>query len=123
MIIALRIYEVHFADSQAFVHSFDEDGPWQRISGRLAGHVHTDLLRRADLPAVFLVQEFWESEHHFALAVHNAEVRGFLQWLRSLATSHQTLGAFSFRGAWDSAWNCDGLFRATAEFAQWEVRQ
>lgn len=123
MIIVLRIYEVHSVDSQAFIHSFDEEGPWHRISGRFAGHVHTDLLRRADLPAIFLVQEFWQSERYFTLAEHNAEARGFLQWLRTLAISHQSLGAFSFRGAWDSAWNCDDSFQMLAEFEGHEVRQ
>lgn len=122
MIIVLRIYEVHSFDSQAFIHSFDEDGPWHRISSRLAGHVHTDLLRRADLPSTYIVQEFWESERHFALAERDAEVRGFLQSLRTLAVSHQSLGAFLFRNAWAGKSRCDVSCRVPAEFFSREVR-
>jgi quinol monooxygenase YgiN len=85
--------------------------------------VHTDLLRRADLPTTFLVQEFWESERHFALADRNAEVRNFLQWIRTLAVGHQRLGAFSFRNAWESESNFETSFWAPAEFARQQVRQ
>lgn len=123
MIIVIRIYEVHSVDSQALIHSFDEDGLWQRISVCLAGHVHIDLLQRSDLPTVFLVQEFWESERHFALAERNTEVRSFLQHLRTLAVSHQSSGVFCFRNAWESESNGAASFRVPTVFPRHEVRQ
>ncbi len=101
MIFVLRLYELDTVDVPAFTAAFDEDGPWRRLSGRLHGYIHTDLLLRSTFPTVFLLLEFWLSEQHFAIAESDAEVRGFLRSLRNLAASHQNLGVFCFRSQWE----------------------
>jgi len=87
-------------DAAAFTAAFDEDGSWRRLSGRLRGYVHTDLLVRSAFPTVLLLLEFWQSEQHYAIAERNAEVRDFLRSLRNLAVSNQSLGVFCFRSSW-----------------------
>lgn len=97
MIYVIRLYEVHAADVAAFTAAFDEDGPWQRLSGRLSGHLHTGLLVRSTLPPVFLSLAIWQSEQHYLAAEDTAEFRNFNHSLRFLAASYQSTGMFHYR--------------------------
>ncbi len=97
MIYVIRLYEVHAADVPAFTAAFDEDGPWQRLSGRLSGHLHTGLLVRSTLPPVFLSLAIWQSEQHYLAAEDTVEFRNFNHSLRFLAASYQSTGMFHYR--------------------------
>ena len=123
MICVLRMYEVNAVDAAAFTAAFDEDGPWRRLSGRLRGYVHTDLLVRSTFPTVLLLLEFWQSEQDYEIAERNAEVRGFLRSLRNQAVSHQNLGVFCFRSQWEKEMIQDSSFRMPVDLSAWRVPQ
>jgi heme-degrading monooxygenase HmoA len=97
MICVVNIYEIDTGNIAAFASAFEFDGPWPQISCRLPGYVYSNLFRQSTLPAVFLVQDYWESEDDYANAERNAEVYSFLQSLRILAVCQRSLGIFCFR--------------------------
>ncbi len=119
MICVITLFEVETVNVTAFASAFD--GPWQRISSRLPGHVHTQLLRRANGLLFFLVQDTWESERDLANAENNAEVYSFRQSLRTLVGSHQCLGLFRFRDQWEQELNTDRTYRHPSEIRLWEM--
>lgn len=123
MIFVLRLYEVNTVDAADFTAAFDEDGPWRRLSGRLRGYIHTDLLVRSTFPTVLLLLEFWQLEQDYEIAKRNAEVRGFLRSLRNLAVSHQNLGVFRFRSQWEKETIQGSSFRIPADLSGWRVPQ
>jgi len=110
-------------DAAAFTAAFDEDGSWRRLSGRLRGYVHTDLLVRSAFPTVLLLLEFWQSEQHYAIAERNAEVRDFLRSLRNLAVSNQSLGVFCFRSQLEKEMIQGSPFQMPADLSGWRMRQ
>jgi hypothetical protein len=123
VIFVLRLYEVNAVDAPAFTAAFDEDGTWRRLSGRLRGYIHTDLLVRSTFPTVLLLLEFWQSEQHYAIAERNTEVREFLRSLRNMAVSHQSLGVFCFRSQWEREMIQGSSFRIPADLSEWRLRQ
>jgi hypothetical protein len=123
VIFVLRLYEVNAVDAHAFTAAFDEDGPWRRLSGRLRGYIHTDLLVRSTFPTVLLLLEFWQSEQHYAIAERNAEVREFLRSLRNLAVSHQSLGVFYFRSQREKDMIQGSSFQMPADLSGCRLRQ
>ena len=123
MIFVVRLYEVNAVDARAFTASFDEDGPWRRLSGRLRGYIHTDLLVRFTFPTVLLLLEFWQSEQDYEIAERSAEVRGFQRSLRNLAVSHQSLGVFCFRSLWEKEMIQGSSFRMPLDLSGWRVPQ
>jgi len=123
VIFVLHLYEVNAVDAPAFTAAFDEDGPWRRLSGRLRGYIHTDLLVRSSFPTVLLLLEFWQSEQDYEIAERNAEVRGFLRSLRNLAVSHQSLGVFRFRSQWKKEMIQDSSFQMPVDLSGWRLQQ
>jgi hypothetical protein len=96
MIYVIRLYEVQATDVPTFTAAFD-DGPWQRLSSRLNGHLHTGLLVRSTLPPVFLSLAIWQSEEQYLAAEDTAEFRNVDHSLRLLAASYQSKGMFHYR--------------------------
>ena len=123
MIFVLRLYEVNAVDVPAFTATFDEDGPWRRLSGRLRGYIHTDLLVRSTFTTVLLLLEFWQSEQHYAIAERDTEVREFLRSLRNMAVSHRSLGVFCFRSLWEGEMIQSSPFQMPADLSEWRMRQ
>ncbi len=119
MICVITLFEVETVNVTAFASAFD--GPWQRISSRLPGHVHTQLLRRANGLLFFLVQDTWESERDLANAENDAEVYSFRQSLRTLTGCLQCLGIFRFRDQWEQELNDDHTYRKPSELRNWQM--
>jgi hypothetical protein len=88
-------------DVPAFIATFDEDGPWQQLSGRLSGHFHTGLLVRSTVPPVLLSLGIWQTEQHYRAAEDTEEFQKFNRSFRLLAASHQSIGAFRYRDQQD----------------------
>lgn len=97
MIYVIRLYEVHAANIPAFTAAFEEDAPWQRLSYRLDGHLHTGLLVRSTLPASFLSLAIWQAEEQFLAAENTVEFLNFNRSLRILSASYQSVGIFRYR--------------------------
>ena len=121
MICVITLYEIDTANIAAFASAFDVDGPWRRISNRLPGHVHTDLLRQATYLLFFLVQDFWESERDYANAERNAEVYSFRQSLRTLVVCQHCMGVFRFRDQWEREQNSGSTFRKLFTLRKWPI--
>lgn len=97
MLYVIRLYEVYGADVPAFIAAFEENPPWQRLSYRPDGHLHTGLLVRCTLPPSFLSLAIWQSEQHYLAAEDTAEFLNFNRSLRMLAASYQSIGMFRYR--------------------------
>ena len=121
MIYGINIYEIDTANIAAFASAFDVNGPWQRISRRLPGHVHTILLRRSTHLLFFLVQDIWESERDYANAESNPEVYSFRQSLRTLTACQQSLGTFRFRDQWEREQDSDHTYRKSSDLRTWQM--
>jgi hypothetical protein len=97
MIYVIRSYEVHAVNAPAFVAAFEEDAPWQRLSHRLDGHLHTGLLVRSMLPPSVLSLAIWQSEEQFLAAEDTVEFLNFNHLLRILSASYLNVGIFRYR--------------------------
>jgi heme-degrading monooxygenase HmoA len=119
MICVINLYEIETVNVAAFVSAFD--GPWKRLSRQLPGHVHTQLLRRANGLLFFLVQDTWESERDHANAENSAEVYSFRQSLRTLVACQQSLGIFRFRDQWEQELSSDRTYRHPSNLRNWQM--
>lgn len=97
MVYAIRLYEVHAVNVPAFTAAFEEDPPWQRLSYRLDGHLHTGLLARSTLQPSFLSLAIWQAEEQFLAAENTVEFLNFNRSLRILSASYQSVGIFRYR--------------------------
>jgi len=96
MIYAIRLYEIETGNIPVFTALFAEGGDWYKLSSKLDGHIHTDLLHRATFPLAFLSIEFWISEQCHDRAQKSPELREFTCSLQHVRATQWSLGVFSF---------------------------
>jgi hypothetical protein len=97
MVYAIRLYEVNAVNVPAFTAAFEDDPPWQHLSYRLDGHLHTGLLVRSTLPPSFVSLAIWQGEEQFIAAENSVEYLNFNRSLRILSASYQSVGIFRYR--------------------------
>ena len=121
MICVINLYEVEAANIDALASAFDVNGPWHRISNRLPGHLHTNLLRRSTGLLFFMIQEYWESERDYLRAENDSEAFSFRLALRTLVGCQQCLGIFRFRDQWERELDSDHTYRKPSDLRNWQM--
>ena len=98
IIYSLWFYEVDACHVTDFVAAFRESGIFYERLRRLPGHIHTDLLRGAEIEpgsCRLLSISFFTSIEDLLRAEHSAQMRALADWLRERTKQCIFLGTFS----------------------------
>jgi len=101
--------------------AFDEDGSWRRLSGRLRGYVHTDLLVRSRFRRSFYCLS--SGNQNSTMQSERTRKSRLPAVAPHLAVSNQSLGVFCFRSQLEKEMIQGSPFQMPADLSGWRMRQ